>query len=364
MSINKKELSNNKEKFVTSINFLDQLRNVIHKPKAELRKSTRNEQKDRELNMKSNENTLKTEKNNDINSNNKDEKTQKIGLDSKIKENDKQINDKESDSDYNRLNKNDKIINNENNLIKKEIDEASIKINNNDTVKYSENIQKEEEKKNVSFPKEQNNSIIKEKEENEMEEKVNNEQGNFIHKGSKESIKSNNNVNHKVCPSCLNKCIKWTLKAEIKSKNSLSKNFKSKYNLKGTSIFFKNLDYSLLNMLHNSFNLTKLKTLSNETFIVDTHELLEKIKILEKANANQKILSNMLPESEEYNKKLEKINYIAINNKTQIITPTQKGEIIYDVSGEENRSLHLMIWLRSSKRLKKRDMTNDQMVLQ
>ncbi len=30
-------------------------------------------------------------------------------------------------------------------------------------------------------------------------------------------------------------------------------------------------------------------------------------------------------------KKLEKINYIAINNKTQIITPTQKGEAIYDV---------------------------------
>ena len=30
-------------------------------------------------------------------------------------------------------------------------------------------------------------------------------------------------------------------------------------------------------------------------------------------------------------KKLEKINYIAINNKTQIITPTYKGEIIYDI---------------------------------
>ncbi len=30
-------------------------------------------------------------------------------------------------------------------------------------------------------------------------------------------------------------------------------------------------------------------------------------------------------------KKLEKINYIAINNKTQIITPTVKGEAIYDV---------------------------------
>lgn len=30
-------------------------------------------------------------------------------------------------------------------------------------------------------------------------------------------------------------------------------------------------------------------------------------------------------------KKLEKIQYIAINTKTQIITPTQKGELIYDV---------------------------------
>ncbi len=33
----------------------------------------------------------------------------------------------------------------------------------------------------------------------------------------------------------------------------------------------------------------------------------------------------------EIMKKLEKINYIAINNKTQIITPTEKGELIYDV---------------------------------
>ena len=30
-------------------------------------------------------------------------------------------------------------------------------------------------------------------------------------------------------------------------------------------------------------------------------------------------------------KKLERINYIQINNKTQIITPTQKGEAIYDI---------------------------------
>ena len=30
-------------------------------------------------------------------------------------------------------------------------------------------------------------------------------------------------------------------------------------------------------------------------------------------------------------KKLEKISYIAINPKTQIITPTEKGELIYDV---------------------------------
>ena len=30
-------------------------------------------------------------------------------------------------------------------------------------------------------------------------------------------------------------------------------------------------------------------------------------------------------------KKLERINYIAINSKTQIVTPTKKGEVIYDV---------------------------------
>lgn len=30
-------------------------------------------------------------------------------------------------------------------------------------------------------------------------------------------------------------------------------------------------------------------------------------------------------------KKLEKINYIAINTKTQIVTPTEKGELIFDV---------------------------------
>lgn len=33
----------------------------------------------------------------------------------------------------------------------------------------------------------------------------------------------------------------------------------------------------------------------------------------------------------EIMKKLEKISYIAINTKTQIITPTEKGEIIFDV---------------------------------
>ena len=65
----------------------------------------------------------------------------------------------------------------------------------------------------------------------------------------KESKKSDNNDKHKVCPSCLNKCINWTLQAEIKSKNSLSKNFKSKYNLKGTSIFFVDIIYYIFNLV-------------------------------------------------------------------------------------------------------------------
>ena len=32
-----KKIGNNKEKIVTSVHFLDQLRNVIHKPKAEIK---------------------------------------------------------------------------------------------------------------------------------------------------------------------------------------------------------------------------------------------------------------------------------------------------------------------------------------
>ena len=291
MSINEKDISNNKEKIVTSVHFLDQLRNVIHKPKAEIKKDGRNLQKESDLNVKNNENQIKTENNNDINSSNKDEKGQKSDIDNNIKENSNEINNNIYDSNCNKLNENDKINNKENNFIKEKKDENSNNINNNDEIKDRKNFQKEEDIKNASFHKEENNninSINKEKEENEIEEKVKDEQDGLRHLESKESKKSDNNDKHKVCPSCLNKCINWTLQAEIKSKNALSKNFKSKYNLKGTSIFFKKLDYSLLNMLHNSLNLTKLKTSSNDAFNVDTHELLDKIK----AESNNKLNNN------------------------------------------------------------------------
>ena len=74
MSINEKDTSNNKEKIVTSVHFLDQLRNVIHKPKAEIKKDVRDHQNHSGLNAKINENKLKTENNNDINSNIKKDK--------------------------------------------------------------------------------------------------------------------------------------------------------------------------------------------------------------------------------------------------------------------------------------------------
>jgi len=87
MSINEKDISNNKEKIVTSVHFLDQLRNVIHKPKAEIKDDGRNHQKDNGLKVKTDENKLKTENNNDINSNNKDEIGQKSDIDNNIKVN-------------------------------------------------------------------------------------------------------------------------------------------------------------------------------------------------------------------------------------------------------------------------------------
>ena len=54
-------------------------------------------------------------------------------------------------------------------------------------------------------------------------------------------------------------------------------------------------------------------------------------KLIEDEELREQIKGAGIGTSAEIIKKLEKIQYIQINDKTQIITPTQKGEIIYDI---------------------------------
>ena len=59
------------------------------------------------------------------------------------------------------------------------------------------------------------------------------------------------NNKHKQIPLCLNNCVKWDLRAEIKNekaKNEITKEYK----FQGKSLFFKKLEASILNILHNN----------------------------------------------------------------------------------------------------------------
>ena len=57
---------------------------------------------------------------------------------------------------------------------------------------------------------------------------------------------------HIINENCINKCINWTLKAEIKEKKSQNK---KQCRFEGRSIFFNELDFSILNTLNKSTNI-------------------------------------------------------------------------------------------------------------
>ena len=76
--------------------------------------------------------------------------------------------------------------------------------------------------------------------------KLEEEEGNL----NIESIELNNDK-HKQIPSCLNNCISWKLKAEIKNEKSKNEIIKE-YEFNGKSLFFKKLEASILNILQNN----------------------------------------------------------------------------------------------------------------
>ena len=186
----------------------------------------------------------------------------------------------ENNEDSRNKENNDK---NENNIENKETNSLRETTEENSTKEIDTIINdsmQEEKLKNNEIQKEEEsndnntNKIKEEKNDNNL-----NNDGNGLNRlDSNGSKKSEKGEKHKTSPSCLNNCIKWTIKVEIKSKHPFPKNFKSKYTFNGTSVFFKKLDYSILNILHNSLSMTKKNYLANELPHINTHELLEQIK--------------------------------------------------------------------------------------
>ena len=79
--------------------------------------------------------------------------------------------------------------------------------------------------------------------ENIIKEKIQNET----------STKDSQINKHKQIPSCLNNCIKWTLKAYINNDNqNKENNIGKQYEFSGKSVFFKKLEASILNVLQNN----------------------------------------------------------------------------------------------------------------
>ena len=79
--------------------------------------------------------------------------------------------------------------------------------------------------------------------ENIIKEKIQNET----------STKDSQINKHKQIPTCLNNCIKWTLKAYINNDNqNKENNIGKQYEFSGKSVFFKKLEASILNVLQNN----------------------------------------------------------------------------------------------------------------
>ena len=196
---------------------------------------------------------IKTNKDISLNEDNeivksKENKNEVVPIGQEITNND--IQNQKPKEDNETISKN--IINGEN--INK-IDNQNNENKNNNKNDFSENGDNQN-KSNKSEKIEINIEKIEEKNcllENNVEEK---KALTNIEREDKD-LKSKNEINHNINPSCLNECIQWTLNTEIKSKNQSQQNEnKSQYLLNGTSIYFKKLEQSLLNSLHNPQNIS------------------------------------------------------------------------------------------------------------
>ena len=105
---------------------------------------------------------------------------------------------------------------------------------------------------------------------------------------------------HNLNENCINECINWTLKAEIKEKKSENK---KKCKFEGKSVFFNELDFSILNTLNKSTNIGKC--FKKNVFTNDNNNNYK--------NINEKIVNQLKNES------IKQINEIKNSNKSKII---------------------------------------------
>ena len=126
---------------------------------------------------------------------------------------------------------------------------------NNNKNDFSEN--GDNQNKSNKYEKNENNTEKSEEKNFLIENDVKEKKDITNNETEDKDSKSKGEVNHNINPLCLNKCIQWTLNTEIKSKNNNQQNeYKSQYLLNGTSIYFKKLEQSLLNSLHNPQNIS------------------------------------------------------------------------------------------------------------
>ena len=343
MSLEENINLNKQDNNSSSLHFLSQLKEIIHKP--EEKSINKNERINDIKILESDKNIIKeeVEKNNEnINkSTNKDTEIENkenisVGGDSnnnanqiinKISEENKIIKGINNNNEEENKNKESSGNISENILENKKIEEKNI-TKESDSEKNENNkilgdkIEKNEiEKNNIENKEEENlrNKDFKENSENFIKKNSENELKSKISKESQKS-QSEKEEKHKSGPLCLNNCIKWTLNAEIKGKRPFPKDFKSKYTFSGTSVFFKKIDFSILNTLHNSLSNSKWNISSNNLPHINTHEILEHIKSesFNKLNNNlsneNKIQNSPIKENSSF-KEILNISYPIDNSK-------------------------------------------------
>ena len=316
MSVDEKNLQSEKEEKISTQHFIAQLKDIIHTPNADISKSNQNSNGNE--NQEIEKNSEKKEGFNDINTkeiiNNKEEtkpeENNEIKFDvNNLKNNQDENNDEKKEKMPEEIGEKKEVINVDKEETERNENIIDIQESNNKNKNLNLNENKEEiMNKNNTNNDNINKDIIEKNRINQViEEKKNNEENeeDLNRKESKESQKSKSQKEekHKPCPSCLNECFKWELKAEIRGKRPFPKNFKSQYVFTGSSVFFKKLDFSILNTLHNSLNMalnmTKYNSSTNNIQYINTHDILEHIKSesTNKLNNINNIPANKIPSS-------------------------------------------------------------------